>query len=153
MPKRKDAAGKLSARQQAFVDAWLGLPPEQRQAKRAAEIAGYKNPSQRGYYLLRLGKVRDAIAAVESKTLEKLEITHEMIIEGVFAVASQPVSDPKPADILKAWEILAKMSGLWTDRTEVTHSGSIELKAAADEARAKLEAAAARFRVIEGTKE
>lgn len=104
----------LSERQSRFLEEYLANP----NATEAAKRAGYseKTAYSQGQRLLKNVEIKNALGT----RVEKAIITADEILNGVKDIA---LSAPRPADKLKAYELLGKHLAMWTDKTE--HSGEI----------------------------
>jgi phage terminase small subunit len=117
--KRKEVLVALNERQQAFVREYI----VDLNATRAAIRAGYSEGGayQRGYELLNKREVDVAIRQAIEERAKAVHITAERVIEELAHLAMEA---ERPADRLKALELLSKRFGLLTDKVE--HSGSAE---------------------------
>jgi phage terminase small subunit len=131
------AAGKLTAKQEAFVLAYIG---EARfNASKAAAIAGYKDPGQAGYHLKKKEEVRARIDAY----LDGIALTAKEVLVELTDVASaewrdfitilEYDDDGKPLRVkmdltnkVKSLELLGKHHQLFSENLNI--SGGIEVR-------------------------
>lgn len=133
-------AKRLDAREQRFVQEYLiDLDP-----KRAALAAGYAatTAASKAYQWVSNSKgkphVFAAIAAAQQARAKKVEITAAEVLENLLRIAKgedeyeqinglgvEVVHFPKYPDRLKAWELIGKHLGMFTDKVE--HSGEQRL--------------------------
>lgn len=114
-------------------------------ATQAAIRAGYAKPraSEQGYQLLRKPTVQAAIAKQVAKQAKRLEISQDMVLNGLRenferAMEHEPVTDrdgnPTGEYIYngsvanRALELLGKHLGMFVDKSEIKHSGEISHK-------------------------
>jgi phage terminase small subunit len=119
----KDAGG-LTPKQAAFVREYL----VDLNAKQAAIRAGYSKGASaevEGSRLLRNPKVADAIAKAQGKRAEKVELTAEMVINGLLKEATADDGPTCKTARVKAWELMGKHLGMMTDRSKVEVSGDV----------------------------
>lgn len=130
---------KLTAKQQRFVDAYVG---EARfNASEAVRLAGYKtkNPDVMGYQLRNTSYIRARIDEVlEANTLRSTEILHELTdvaMRGLhefieitrYDKDGNPVAAKMDAGAkMKALELLGKHHSLFTDN--IAMSGGIDIQ-------------------------
>lgn len=125
---------KLTAKQSAFIDAYLG--EAKMNATQAARIAGYKHPEAQGAENLR--KLRPWIDEVMSKRHSDAIATQEEIQQFFTAVVRGEVKEEVvsnsgkilevPAstkDRLKAAECMGRAYGMFTERKEI--SGTMDI--------------------------
>lgn len=107
------ADGKLTARQQAFVEAYAG------NATAAALAAGYSEKTARsqGQRLLTKADIKDAIKAREAKRLAPTIATRQERQEFWTSVLRN--EDEAMKDRLKAAELLGKSEGDFLERVEM----------------------------------
>jgi len=115
----------LSAKYKKFALAYAANP----NGVDAAKEAGFKGtPASRAvtaYRLLRNADVRAVISAVDSEVLERLTLTRDERLEALSEIAAD--MDQKTRDRLKAFELLGKSLGDFTERLEV--KGELTLEA------------------------
>lgn len=127
---------KLTAKQSAFIDAYLG--EAKMNATQAARIAGYKHPEAQGAENLR--KLRPWIDEVMSKRHSDAIATQEEIQQFFTAVVRGEVKEEVvsnngkilevPAstkDRLKAAECMGRAYGMFTERKEISGNLNIEI--------------------------
>lgn len=125
---------KLTAKQSAFIDAYLG--EAKMNAAQAARIAGYKHPEAQGAENLR--KLRPYIDKVMNKRHSDAIATQKEIQEFFTAVVRGEVKEEVvssnglvleiPAstkDRLKAAECMGRAYGMFTERKEI--SGTMDI--------------------------
>lgn len=123
------ATGKLTAKQEAFVLAYIG---EARfNASKAAAIAGYKDPGQAGYELKKKQEVRARIDSyLEQQSLSAKEVLAELTDvataewrDFVEVLARDERGDPIRVKMdlsskIKSLELVGKHHKLFTDNVE-----------------------------------
>lgn len=127
---------KLTAKQSAFIDAYLG--EAKMNATQAARIAGYKHPEAQGAENLR--KLRPWIDEVMSKRHSDAIATQEEIQQFFTSVVRGEVKEEVvsnsgkilevPAstkDRLKAAECMGRAYGMFTERKEISGNLNIEI--------------------------
>lgn len=115
------ADGKLTARQQAFVEAYAG------NATAAALAAGYSERSARsqGQRLLTNDDIQDAIKAREAQRLAPTIATRQERQEFWTSVLRN--EDEAMKDRLKAAELLGKSEGDFLERVEMDQTVSVNV--------------------------
>lgn len=118
----KDAGG-LTPKQAAFVREYL----VDLNATQAAIRAGYskKTAQQIGDENLSKPVIREAIAKAQGKRAEKVELTAEMVINGLLKEATADDGPTCKTARVKAWELMGKHLGMMTDRSKVEVSGDV----------------------------
>jgi phage terminase small subunit len=118
----KDAGG-LTPKQAAFVREYL----VDLNATQAAIRAGYSKSTagQIGDENLKKPQIADAIAKAQGKRAEKVELTAEMVINGLLKEATADDGPTCKAARVKAWELMGKHLGMMTDRSKVEVSGDV----------------------------
>lgn len=127
---------KLTAKQSAFIDAYLG--EAKMNATQAARIAGYKHPEVQGAENLR--KLRPYISKTMNKRHTDAIATQEEIQQFFTAVVRGEVKEEVvsnngkilevPAstkDRLKAAECMGRAYGMFTERKEISGNLNIEI--------------------------
>jgi phage terminase small subunit len=125
----------LSARQQLFVDAFRG--EAKGNASEAARIAGYRDTTTYPYRLLKMPEIRARL----EEHLEENGITADRIMNEVADIAFADWrdfvtirfgKDGKQVDVkmdlsskVKSLDMLGKQFGMFRDKLDVTHSGSV----------------------------
>lgn len=139
---------KLSAKQQRFVDAYIG---EARfNASEAVRLAGYatRNANDLGYQLRNTPHIRARIdELLEAHTLRSTEVLreltdvamrglHEFVEVTKYDKEGNPIAARMDASAkMKALELLGKSQGLFTDKQQIELDGGmrIEIVGMADE--------------------
>lgn len=122
-PARKSTKPKaraLSAKRQAFVEAYCGVA--QGNGTEAARIAGYKQPQLEGYRLMQNDAVRDAVAA--KSPINALADTGAYLRDFWRETVEKGRSKPElltPA--LRASELLGKATGQFLEKVELSGPG------------------------------
>jgi len=101
----------LTARRQAFVDAYLGAAA--RNATRAAELVGFKHPRVAGSLLKR--KLSEVIEDREITLREEASMSAKEVVEGLSEIAREKSHKDRKA----ALDTLAKIHGLLTDKLDI----------------------------------
>jgi hypothetical protein len=104
---------KGTARAKRFVAAYFG--PANRVASEAAAMAGYASPAVRGAQLKR--SLSEVIEHVELKLLEAKTCSAQEVLEGIASIAR---SGQQESNRLKAYELLAKIHGMLSDKLDLT---------------------------------
>jgi phage terminase small subunit len=111
---------KLTAKQQAFVDAYLG--EAKGVATQAARLAGYKGSdnvlAKQGHDNLRNPKISTLIA--ERLATSPLALSRARVLALLSACAQGAGGDEKASDRIKALELLGKYHRIFADRVEHT---------------------------------
>lgn len=105
----------MTAKQEAFAIEYL----KDKNATQAAIRAGYskKTAYSIGVQLLKKSDVREFLNSKQQEAAEKATITVESIAESLCAIAANPLA--KDADRIRAYELLGKYLGMFTDRVEM----------------------------------
>ena len=97
-------------------------------ATQAATRAGYsaKTAKQQGQRLLTFVDVQKAIAEAGGKQAEKLDLSVERVLRGLFEEATRHGEGTSHAARVSAWGLLGKYHSLFTDKIDakVTHDVS-----------------------------
>ena len=106
----------MNPRQTRFVREYAADP----NGRRAAINAGYaeKTAEQQASRLLRNVKVQKALNVLQTKTADKLELTHQFVLEGLMGIAAD--SKAVQSARVRAFELLGKHLQMFTDRLEIT---------------------------------
>ena len=91
--------------------------------------AGYSETgaAQSASALLRNPKVQETLAGLEAEDADKLELTHQTVLEGLQGIATDP--DATVSARVRAYELLGKHQGMFTDRLEITQITRSQLDA------------------------
>jgi phage terminase small subunit len=110
----------LTDKQQAFVDHYL----TKLNATEAAKAAGYskKTAKSMGYENLTKPHIKAAIAEGRKKQQKRVEITQDMVVEGLLKEAQREDNASHSARV-QAWKALGKHLAMFTDRSEVDFKG------------------------------
>tara|TARA_Y100000593_G_scaffold32395_2_gene63865 strand:+ start:636 stop:1052 length:417 start_codon:yes stop_codon:yes gene_type:complete len=117
LKKKKARSNRLSTRQQAFIYALIGAANFD--ARQAAALAGYSDPIRESTRQLNHVYVKEAI---ETALNRKIGTPAQIMFE-VSTLARDTNNAVK--DRLKAYDIMAKIMGLYQHRLEVTHIDEI----------------------------
>jgi len=95
-------------------------------ATQAALRAGYspKTAYSQGQRLLKDAEVASLIADKTQKTATRLELTAEMVLNGLMEIA---LHGEREANRVRSWELLGKHLALFADRLEVTQVPASDL--------------------------
>ena len=106
-------SGKLTPRQTRFVDEYL----IDLNATQAAIRAGYsaKNGNSIGPALLGKTHVLAAIAAAQAKRLERVTVTQDDVVKGLYTEATDK-ADGSSSSRVAAWGLLGKHLNMFIDR-------------------------------------
>lgn len=108
----------LNEKQQLFINEYL----IDFNATQAAIRAGYseKTAYSQGQRLLKQVEIKDALNKAQEKTINKLEITREQVIQDLIFIKEKNIED-WPPHALKALEMINKMLGFnEPDKQEIT---------------------------------
>jgi len=131
----------LTAKQERFVAEYL----IDLNATQAAIRAGYseKTATEQGSRLLTNVKVQEAIAAKAGKTAEKLDLSAERVLRGLFEEATRHGEGSSHGARVSAWGLLGKYHKLFVDRVEADVTGDLTVT----DARTKLQSLISRQNV------
>ncbi len=106
----------LTAKQERFCQEYV----VDFNATQAAIRAGYsKNTAHAiGWENLRKPEISETLAGLKAKDADKLELTHQTVLEGLWGIAADPYATVSAR--VRAYELLGKHQGMFTDRLEVT---------------------------------
>lgn len=113
----------LTAKQQRFVSEYL----IDLNATQAAIRAGYsaKTGYAQGCRLLKDAEVQQAIAEQQEQRQERLEITQDDVIRGLWRIAED--DERQDSAQVSAYVHVGKHYGMFTDRQQVEHTGRLEV--------------------------
>lgn len=116
----------LSARQQRFVDAYLVDP----NATKAAIAAGYSpaTAKQQGSRLLTTVDVEAAVNKRRERASTKADLTLESHLAALNVLREQAASAEQFSAAVTAEVSRGKAVGLYVDKTETKHSGSVRVE-------------------------
>ncbi|MER8532102.1 terminase small subunit [Mesorhizobium sp. M1005] len=128
----------LTDKQKRFVDEYL----VDLNATQAAIRAGYSEKTARSVGSENLTKpdIADAIAAKAANTVDKLDLSAERVLRGLFEEANRLGEGSSHGARVQAWGLLGKYHSLFTDKIE----GNIRIDVTVTDARSKLERLIAR---------
>lgn len=131
----------LTPKQERFVAEYL----IDLNATQAAIRAGYseKTAGQVGFENLKKPEIADAIAAKAGKTAEKLDLSAERVLRGLFEEATRQGEGSSHGARVSAWGLLGKYHKLFVDRVEADVTGDLTVT----DARSKLQSLIARQNV------
>ncbi len=123
----------LTAKQARFVSEYL----VDLNATQAAIRAGYsaKTAAVVGFENLRKPNIAELIAAKATETAEKLDLSAERVLRGLFEEATRHGEGSSHAARVSAWGLLGKYHSLFTDKIEANISADVTVT----DARSKLE--------------
>jgi phage terminase small subunit len=112
----------LTDKQKRFAEEYL----VDLNATQAAIRAGYsaRNADKIGPELLGKTRVSEAIQSAQQARANRVELTQDAIIHGLWAEAKLQGEGSSPSARVRAWELLGKHLGLFKDH--VVHSGTVE---------------------------
>jgi phage terminase small subunit len=116
------SGGKLTPKQARFVKEYL----IDLNATQAAIRAGYsaKTAKAQGSRLLTNADVQAAVARGQEKAAAKLDLSQEMVLNGLLAETRLTTEDNGPSSArIRAWELLGKHQGMFVERSEHTLKG------------------------------
>ena len=115
MATRNGTTGKLTAKQQRFVEKCLVGP----NGTQAAMRAGYssRTADRIAYQNLRKLEIDSAIRRAQAATQERLEVTRDTVVRGLYEAATTPQASW--GNRIAAWMGLAKVLGYVVDRQRV----------------------------------
>lgn len=131
----------LTPKQERFVAEYL----IDLNATQAAIRAGYseKTAGQVGFENLKKPEIADAIAAKAGKTAEKLDLSAERVLRGLFEEATRQGEGSSHGARVSAWGLLGKYHKLFVDRVEADVTGDLTVT----DARSKLQSLISRQNV------
>jgi len=131
----------LTPKQERFVAEYL----IDLNATQAAIRAGYseKTAGQVGFENLKKPEIAEAIAAKAGKTAEKLDLSAERVLKGLFEEATRTGEGSSHGARVSAWGLLGKYHKLFVDRVEADVTGDLTVT----DARTKLQSLIARQNV------
>lgn len=131
----------LTPKQERFVAEYL----IDLNATQAAIRAGYseKTAGQAGFENLKKPEIADAIAAKAGKTAEKLDLSAERVLRGLFEEATRTGEGSSHGARVSAWGLLGKYHKLFVDRVEADVTGDLTVT----DARSKLQSLISRQNV------
>jgi phage terminase small subunit len=109
---------KLTAKQRAFVDAYL----VDLNATQAAIRAGYsaKTAKQAGSRLLTNVDVAAAVAAAQERRARRVEITQDEVLANLEAARTGAMGEAQYAAAIRACELQGKHLGMFVDRQHLS---------------------------------
>jgi phage terminase small subunit len=112
----------LSLKQRRFADEYA----VDHNGAQAAIRAGYseKTAKEQASRLLTNVHVQAYVAAKDTKTAEKVELTREMVVTGLLEIARNGQVESAR---VRSWELLGKHLAMFTDRLEVSQIPDPEL--------------------------
>jgi phage terminase small subunit len=115
----------VNHRQTRFINEYAADP----NGTQAAITAGYAESSAHvtATRLLKNPKIQKALRTLQTKTADKVELTHQYVLEGLMGIATD--TDATNSARVRAYELLGKHQGMFTDRLEITDMPSRELVA------------------------
>ncbi len=115
----------MNHRQTRFANEYAADP----NGTQAAINAGYspKTAGAQASRLLKNVNVQELINQAETKTADKIELTHQYVLQGLMGIATDV--DATNSARVRAYELLGKHQGMFTDRLEITDMPSRELVA------------------------
>ncbi len=89
-------------------------------ATQAAIRAGYsqKTAYSQGQRLLKHVEIRKAITRLDTETSNRLQLTHQLVLEGLHGIAVNP--DTTASARVRAYELLGRHQGMFTERLEIS---------------------------------
>ena len=114
----------MTPKQEAFVREYL----VDKNATDAAKRAGYseRTAHSAGPRLLANVEIATAIRHEHSKALGRVQITADMILDGIHREATSELPEGASSARIKAWELLAKVQGMLIERSEVGAPGDFD---------------------------
>ncbi len=115
----------MNSRQTRFANEYAADP----NGTQAAIKAGYspKTAGAQASRLLKNVNIQRLIRQAETKTADKVELTHQYVLEGLMGIATD--ADATNSARVRAYELLGKHQGMFTDRLEITDMPNRELVA------------------------
>jgi phage terminase small subunit len=112
----------VNPKQQRFVEEYV----VDLNATQAAIRAGYSSDTaySQGQRLLKHVEVAQAIADGSQKTTTRLQLTAELVLNGLLDIA---LHGEREANRVRSWELLGKHLALFADRLEITQVPSSDL--------------------------
>ena len=115
----------LTVKQQRFTEEYV----VDYNATAAAKRAGYspKTAGAIGFENLTKPEIQKALGIVQDKAAEQTALTHQYVLEGLMGIATD--HEATQSSRVRAYELLGKHQGMFTDRLEITDMPSRELVA------------------------
>jgi len=100
--------------------------------------AGYSDSgaAQSASALLTNPKIQEELADLQAEDATRLELTHQVVLEGLWGIAADP--DATVSARVRAYELLGKHQGMFTDRLEITQITRGQLDAEIERLEAEL---------------
>ena len=107
-------------------------------ATQAYARAGYSETgaAQSASALLRNPKIQEELATLQAEDATRLELTHQVVLEGLWGIAAD--LDATVSARVRAYELLGKHQGMFTDRLEITQITRGQLDAEIERLEAEL---------------
>jgi len=112
----------LTPKQERFVNEYI----IDLNATAAATRAEYKQPNKQGPRLLVNVGVQAAIQAALARRTERVEITQDMVVNGLHTEAERTGDGASHAARVSAWGLLGKHVGMFKEQIE--HSGTVKVQ-------------------------
>lgn len=105
----------LNPKQRAFAVEYT----KDKNATQAAVRAGYsrRTAGSQGNDLLKKPEIQEAISELQEAAAARASITVDKIVAGLKQIAEEP--DAKDSDRIKAYELLGKYLGMFTEKVKV----------------------------------
>jgi len=100
--------------------------------------AGYSDSgaAQSASALLTNPKIQEELADLQAEDATRLELTHQVVLEGLWGIAAD--LDATVSARVRAYELLGKHQGMFTDRLEITQITRGQLDAEIERLEAEL---------------
>ena len=100
--------------------------------------AGYSDSgaAQSASALLTNPKIQEELADLQAEDAARLELTHQVVLEGLWGIAAD--LDATVSARVRAYELLGKHQGMFTDRLEITQITRGQLDAEIERLEAEL---------------
>ena len=115
----------LTAKQQRFTEEYV----VDYNGTQAYIRAGYAKTgaAQSASVLLRNPKIQEAIGESREKAANQTQLTHQYVLKGLMEIAESQNPTMTQSARVRAYELLGKHQGMFTDRLEITQMPSREL--------------------------
>lgn len=120
----KGAEPLKNERHEKFCQELLASP--EFSIKEAGEAAGYKH-RQNSWDAYKLPQVQERIEYLKAMRMEELGIDQYFVAKNLKDIAKKALEEGEYSPAIKANELLGKHMGMFSDKVEHKHSGSVDL--------------------------
>jgi phage terminase small subunit len=122
-----DYDSTLTEQQRLFVNF---LVHEQQNRTAAARLAGYVQPNQSSYELVKQPKIQRAIAEAREEYAKASQMTRKKVIDGFLEAIEMAKMKADPGVMVMGWREVGKMCGFFEPtkhKIEITHKGRVQI--------------------------